>query len=256
LDYFRNILTWRELIVEMAFHRLTGRYRRSILGPFWITLGFLIFALGITTLWATLLDRPFAHFFPYVTLGIFAWNLTGGMLVESSRSFAESRNLLLQCNAPTVIYPLISVLKNIMQIPNYLVVVIPVCLMFGASASLQLLWLMPGLGLLILFSACVAVIMAYLGAFLPDLSELVSSSLRFIFFLTPTIWTIDMRPGMPPVWLANPFYYAIELVRGPVLGTSEPVFIFSVAFGLTVLAALIAVACVRFAGDAVKLRVE
>ena len=256
LNFFESLIRWRELIAVFAFHRMTARYRSSWLGPLWIALSFIIFAGGIAGMWSMFFDRPFSDFFPYVALGLFSWNLTGGVMVDSALSLQQSKNILLQSSVPTHIFPIIGAVKNIFVIPHYLIVCIPIFVIFHGEYSLRLLWLIPGFALLFAFMAATSLLLGYLGAYFADLAELLANGLRFVFFFTPILWTTDMRPGMPPIWLLNPFYYVVELIRGPALGTSDPVFIYSMVAGGTAVIALAAGLIIFVLRDTVRLRIS
>lgn len=254
LSFLNSLLRWRQLIVVFAFHRLTARYRSSWIGPLWIALSFTIFAGGIAAMWSAFFDRPFSDFFPYVALGLFSWNLTGATIVESARSLQQSKTILLQSAVPTHIFPIISAVKNIFIVPQYILVCIPIYVIFVGEYDLRLLWLIPGFALLFIFMSATSVLLAYIGILLSDLGEILANVLRFVFFFTPIVWTTDMRPGMPPIWLFNPFYYVVELIRGPALGTSDPVFIFAVVGGGTFFIAAAAATLLLTVGDIVRLR--
>jgi ABC-type polysaccharide/polyol phosphate export permease len=66
-----------------------------------------------------------------------------------------------------------------------------------------------------------------LGARYPDLVEMLSSAMRLMFFVTPILWV----PGegtkgtlFNAVLYFNPFYYLIEVIRGPLVYGKMPYF--------------------------------
>jgi ABC-type polysaccharide/polyol phosphate export permease len=218
---------WRSLIASLAFQKTIARYRSSLLGPAWMVLGFAIFAVGLSMLWSALQHVPLALFLPYVSLGLLAWNIVQGVLNEGTRCLAENRSLIHQSRAPLLVYPLVTMMKQVLFAAHALVVVIPVLVICNVSIGPNAVWLIPGVILLLVTATSVAVSLAIIGAYFPDMSELVSSMLRFAFFFTPVFWIPSMRPDLSLVWSLNPFYYAVESIRGPLLGTSDPVNVMS-----------------------------
>lgn len=241
-----EVWNWRALILEVAFQKTIARYRSFVLGPVWIILGFAMFTFGLAALWSALQRIPFGQFLIYVSVGLLAWNIVLGALVDGCRCFQENRNLIQQSRAPLLVYPLVTIVKHVFMAAHHLLVVVPVLLIFNHSLDLQVLWLVPGVVCLIVFCVSVCVTLAVIGAYLPDLVEVISSLLRFAFFFTPIFWMPAARPDMHLVWLLNPFYYAVESVRGPLLHTSDPAFVIGVMSVLATIALL--TATITFAG--------
>lgn len=239
VDLAREIWAWRSLVFELAIQKTVARYRKSILGPAWIILGFALFVLGIAVLWSGLQTLDFRSHLPYVALGLFAWNIMLGVLTEGTRCLSENRSLIYQSTAPLLIYPIVTLVKQLFLGAHTLVVVIPVLIFCGVPLSWDLLWLIPNLVLMIAVCASISAGLAVCGAHFPDLAEIISNVLRFAFFFTPIFWMTDTRPQMHLIWTLNPFYYVVESVRGPVLGTSDPLFVATVMAGLAVVCSCI-----------------
>ncbi len=242
----REVWGWRALILEVAFQKTVARYRIFLLGPLWIVLGFSLFTFGLATLWSLLQDAPIETFLAYVSVGLLAWNIVQGVLSDGCRCLHESRNLIHQSKAPLPVYPIVTLLKHVFLAAHNLLLVVPILVLFGPPLNLQMLWLAPGVVCLLFFCLSLAVTLSIAGAYLPDLAEIVGSLLRFAFFFTPIFWLTSARPDMHAIWLINPFYYAVEAIRGPLLNTSDPFFVVPILALLTVLSLF--VAAIVFAG--------
>ena len=83
--------------VASAFHDIRQRFRRSVLGPFWLTLsmGTMVGTLGFV--FSTLFHQDVAKTLPYIATGIIFWGLLTSCINEGTTVFisAESdiRNL-------------------------------------------------------------------------------------------------------------------------------------------------------------------
>ena len=91
-------------------------------------------------------------------------------------------------------------------------------------ADLVLLFTLP-LVLLAVLGMCF--LLSVVGARYPDFGELTQTILRLFFFVTPIIWmpTQTGRGAIVGAFLyANPFYYLIEIVRGPLVYGHVPWF--------------------------------
>jgi len=211
-----------------------------------VVLGFSLFVFGLAALWSALQDLQFSVFLPYVAVGLLSWNVVLGVLADGCRSLTENRNLIHQSKAPLLVYPLVTLLRHIFLAAHNLLIVVPVLLIFSPPQDLQILWVIPGLICLLMFCLSVCVTLSVVGAYFPDLSEIISSVLRFTFFVTPIFWMPAARLEMHLVWLLNPFYYAVEAVRGPLLHTSDPAFVVPVLAALTLVSCVVAM--VTFSG--------
>ncbi len=235
---------WRHFAMELAFHRTVTRYRTTLLGPVWIVLGFVIFSFGMVFLSSRLFGLPWERLLPYVVVGLFGWNLILGVLSEGPRALVESANLLQQSQTPVVLYPIVSTIKQVLIAAHNIPVVIAVVVLTPNALSPNVAWAIPGFAAIIVFAGSTCVILAIIATYIPDVAEVVTSALRFVFFFTPIFWMADTRPGLATIWLWNPFYYFVEAFRGPVLGTSDPLQILpvasAIAFGSAILAFILA----------------
>lgn len=235
LAVIQDVWGWRALILELAFQKTVARYRGFLLGPLWVMLGFSIFVFGLAALWSALQDLDFAVFLPYVAVGLLSWNVVLGVLGDGCRSLTDNRNLIHQSKAPLLVYPLVTLLRQIFLAGHNIVVVVPVMLVFRPELNIETLWIVPGIICLLLFSLSVCITLAIVGTYFPDLSEIIASSLRFMFFVTPIFWMPAAKPEMHLIWLLNPIYYAVEAVRGPLLHTSDPTVVIPILGALTAL---------------------
>src|SRR5262245_14494512 len=85
-DLGQGLADWR-VWTFMAQHEIRQRYRRSTLGPLWLTLGLAVNVIAISTIWSHLFVLKPREFVPYLTLGMMVWNLIVGMTVEGCQSF-------------------------------------------------------------------------------------------------------------------------------------------------------------------------
>ena len=57
----------------MGWDDIRQRYRRSVLGPFWITLSMGIFILLLGIIYSRLFHIELQHYMPYLTVGYIVW---------------------------------------------------------------------------------------------------------------------------------------------------------------------------------------
>ena len=65
--------------------------------------------------------------------------------------------------------------------------------------------------------------------------------MQIAFFTTPIFWTPASLPNRQVFIYLNPFYYLLEVVRGPLLGHTPPLSVWLTAIAFNCLAAPIAI---------------
>jgi ABC-type polysaccharide/polyol phosphate export permease len=63
---------WR-LWSMLAWNDIHQRYRRSVLGPFWITISMGIFVVMLGVIYGKLFRQELAIFLPYLAMKLIAW---------------------------------------------------------------------------------------------------------------------------------------------------------------------------------------
>ena len=72
---------------HLSWMDIKQRYRRSILGPFWITIsmGVMIGAMG--PVYAMLFNQPVTAYFQYLAVSFRVWSLVSGQIIESCTTY-------------------------------------------------------------------------------------------------------------------------------------------------------------------------
>lgn len=211
------------------------RYRRSTLGPLWITinLAVMVFALGL--LYSALFRVEYREFLPYFAAGVVAWNLFSSILLDATSVFISAEHVIKQMNIPLSTHVFRCLARNfIIFLHNSLVLV--ACNLFLVRAFSWRLALLPLYVLMlggIFFFLTLAV--GIFSTRFRDVTQIIASILQVLMLFTPIFWMKRIVPeGMDYVYNFNPFFHFIELLRNPVLG--QPVSDLNLFFSLACLA--------------------
>src|SRR5690606_9604180 len=79
-DDIRTGLRQRELWGHLGWQDIKQRYRRSVIGPFWLTITQGVIALGLGLLYSQLFGLPIETFLPYIVTGFIVWNFISGCI--------------------------------------------------------------------------------------------------------------------------------------------------------------------------------
>src|SRR3954451_11239551 len=73
-----------QLWTTIGWHDIRQRYRRSIVGPFWITISMAAMIVGVSYLYSGLFDQEFFQYISYVALGIIVFSLISTTLNDAA----------------------------------------------------------------------------------------------------------------------------------------------------------------------------
>lgn len=202
----------------LGWQDIRRRYRRSILGPFWITISMGVFVAALGTLYGTLLRVEISEYVPYLALGFIGWTLISSMLTDGCTAFTAAEGIIKQVSQPLSVHLYRIVWRNVIIFCHNAVIFVVVAVLFSVWPGVTGWLALPGLVLLCLNGAWAGLLLGIVSARYRDLPPLVASIMRVAFFLTPIIWMPSLLPGRSVLLEFNPFFHLLELVRAPMLG--------------------------------------
>jgi lipopolysaccharide transport system permease protein len=220
------------VIAFMAAGDLRARYRRSVLGPFWMTLGTAAGTVGLGLVWSELLRMDRATFVPSLTAGLIMWQLLSGCITEATTTYWRQSAILRNLSVPLSMPPIQMLLKHLINFLHNLPVFVAVVLIFKVPVTWATLLAIPGLLLVAANLLWLTLLFSMLGARFRDFEYLVGAAMPVLMFLSPVFY----RPSYLPfhgrfIWL-NPFSHLIEVVRYPLLGSAPPGFVVLTALAM------------------------
>lgn len=225
----------------MAHQDVVSKYRRTALGPWWITLGTGIGLLAMGLIWGRMFRMPLAELFPYLTTGFIVWGFISTTLIDSSSIFIQAADTLKIIKIPLLVFVFFSVVRNLYMMAHNVVIILIVLVVFQVMPTGASFLIIPGYILLTLTALFVALILGILGARFRDLAHIITSLLTFLFLLTPIMWNVKILTGHS-VYLAllNPLTHYLAIIRDPFLGQAPSLLSYGVTGGCTVVFFVIA----------------
>src|SRR4030088_906869 len=153
---------WADMVAGLASWRLWGRlgwndilqrYRRSILGPFWLTASMAIMIVALGVLYAGLFNTPIHDFLPYLCVGLLVWNLVSSFLIEGGTLFTGAESYIKQIRLPYSVYVYRSSWGKLVIFGHNFVIYFGVLLYFHIWPGALALLAIPGLLLIIVNGA-------------------------------------------------------------------------------------------------------
>jgi lipopolysaccharide transport system permease protein len=208
------------MVGVLGWQDVRQRYRRSALGPFWITLSMGVMIATIGIVFGQIFKSPLEEFLPFLTIGMVLWSFIAAVVTEGCTGFIAAEGIIKQLPLPLFIHIMRMIWRNFIIFGHNIVIFPLVLLAVGKPLGWVALVSIPGLALLILNLAWIVLLLAILCARYRDLPQIVASVLQVVFYLTPIMWLPKLLPSRAGMYLldGNPMFHLLEIARAPLLG--------------------------------------
>ncbi len=210
-----------ELVGTLGWQDVRQRYRRSSLGPFWltITMGVMIGTIGIV--FGQIFKTPLREYLPFLSIGLILWGFISTSISEGCTGFISSEAIIKQLPIPLPVHILRLLWRNLIILAHNIVIFPIVIFAVGRPLSWVSLLSVMGVVVLVLNLVWFCTLLATVCARYRDISQIVTSLLQVVFYLTPIMWLPNLLPERAVSYFLlelNPFYHLIQIVRAPLLG--------------------------------------
>jgi len=240
----------RELWLHLGWQDIKQRYRRSVLGPFWITIATAVSAVAMGLLYGTLFNLDLAEFLPYVTLGFIIWNLIQGSILEGADVFMSNEGLIKQLPTPLSVHVYRLVWRQMILFAHNIVIYFVILIIFPQPLKWTAVFAIPALALIAINAVWVSLVFGILATRYRDIAPLLGSLVQLLFFMTPIIWTEKTlqgtgNEGRARIAEINPLYHFLDIVRTPLLGGDQQLYHWVIVLGVTVVGWALALVVLR-----------
>jgi lipopolysaccharide transport system permease protein len=150
------------------------------------------------------------------------WNFLGALVTEGCTCFTIAEPLIKGTRMPFSVHAFRSLVRNGIVLGHNIIVIIGVFLIFHVGITVYALAVIPAFALWLINGLAITLLLGALCARFRDVPQIVASLLQIAFFLTPVMWNAAILSGRHHAFLLiqyNPFYYFLEILRAPLLGT-------------------------------------
>lgn len=247
---FRDIgQGWRQrpLWGYLGWQDIKQRYRRSVLGPLWISISMGVIATAMGILYGTLFHEDITVFLPYVATGLLIWNFINGCILEGSEVFIANEGLIKFLPAPITLHVYRLVWRQTLFFLHNLVIWLLLVIIFPQPLSWTVLLAVPAFLVLGVNGAWISVLSGILATRFRDIPPIIASLTQLIFFMTPIVWSYERLKTNPLAGYVelNPVMHFVEILREPLLGQEIVWRHWIVVGAITVVGSAAALVCLR-----------
>jgi ABC-type polysaccharide/polyol phosphate export permease len=229
--------------LRFAWMDIKLRYRRSLLGPFWITISIASMIVMIGLLYSQIFRQDIREFLPYFGISIIFWFYISAMITEGCFSFIGAEAHIKQLDLPASLHVLRLLWRNIIVFFHNSIVMIPLVVykaVYAKQIGIDIL-LFPLMFLLVsLVFYFLAYILGIICARYRDVPQIVFTIMQVMMFITPVFWMKKFINDHLWVLDVNPLFHILEILRCPLLGLPFP--LYSLQFVLVMLLTLAVIA--------------
>lgn len=218
-DVLDGIANWR-IWSRMGWQEIKRRYRRTVLGPFWVTLSLGMFVGGMGFVWAPLFSISVSEYLPFISTGMICWVFVSSIITESCITYTHAEGLIKQLNFPLSLLNLMLVWRNVIVLFHNLVIAVIVFAALQIPPQWEMLLFFPGVLLIAVNGMWISMLLGMISARYRDVPQLVGNLVQIMMFVTPVFWYAKQLGARAKFIDYNPLFHLIDVVRSPLLGTA------------------------------------
>ena len=220
--YLQKVWRRRRVMMAMSRAQLRGGRSNTLVGQAWAVLDPAIQALMYFVLIGILRggERGSADRLTLLVGGLFLFGYTRAALQGGAGSVAGGSGLMLNTTFPRVLIPLSVVYKGWLELLPALPVYAALHLLTGRPVGQGILVFPLLLAIQTVMNIGLALGMATLGVFIPDISKMLGYAMRILLFMTPVLYPVSWLQQTPAaaVLKFNPLFPLFASYQAIMLG--------------------------------------
>jgi len=230
----------RELWLSLGWQDIKQRYRRSVIGPFWITIATGVQAVAMGLLYSVLLDIDLRSFLPHVTVGLIIWNLISASILEGADVFIANEGLIKQLPSALSVHVYRLVWRQVLLLGHNLLIYLVMLAVFRPELHWTIVTAIPAFLLIVVNMVWVALLFGIVATRYRDLAPILGSLVTLLFFMTPIVWTTANLQTMggeaaqrARLVEINPLFHYLDILRAPLIGEDQQAYHWYIVLGCT-----------------------
>lgn len=225
IDEFLQLVRYRDLIFLMVGNILKNRYKRSVLGVFWMLLNPLLQTIVLTIAFGTMFKSSLPNYAIYLLCGLLAWNFITQTTQYAMGTMAYGGGLLKRVYIPRATYIVAAVGNGLINFLISIISLIIIAIFLAHPITPTWLFLPASILILMVFALGLALLLSTASVFFTDTVDIYQVLVQALFFLTPIMYPPSILPTELNQLLAfNPFLILIEIFRIPIYTNQLPDF--------------------------------
>lgn len=207
---------YRHSLWLLTVRDLRVRYSTSALGYFWSILDPLVMASIYWFVFVQVFGRAVGEepYIVFLLAALLPWTWFNGTVSDCTRAFLREAKLIRSTKIPRTIWVNRLVLSKGIEFLASIPVIAIFAVFTGATVGIGALWVFLAIAMQAALLVGIGLIVAPLVVFFRDLERAVKLTLRFLFYASPIIYSLDDLPEGMQFWASfNPLAGIFSLYR-------------------------------------------
>ena len=220
LSNFLFLYKKKALIYELIKRDIRARFKKSIIGPGWITISSLIYISVVTFIFSNLFNMD-DEYIIYITSGVISWQYINSSISSSSGILRSSKGWINNTSLPSFFFIVKDSIKQIFFFFFSLILFPIIFILFSHEINFNFLFFLIGLLILFINLFLISFSISYLSTVYNWLSNIIPPIMQLSFYICPIIW-MPSRFNISYVSYLDyyPLSILLSLVRNPLLNNS------------------------------------
>ncbi len=222
-EWLTDLWRHREVFDMLARKDFQTRYKRASFGVLWAVAVPLLQGVVMAVVFSRIVKLGAGQddYGAYVFSGVIAFSYFGTTFSQGTTAIVDGSSLTDKVWFPRVLLPLVPVAANVVSLAVSLLVLVAILPVLGGRYSLSLLLLVPGITLLLAFTAAVTLVASALHVYFRDVKFLVQAALLVWIYLTPILYPKELLGGLASWVDLNPMTGIVTLFHKATIGGGE-----------------------------------
>src|SRR6266849_1332788 len=221
-----ELVARRDLLYILVWRELIAKYKQSVMGILWaILMPALIVTAGIVVKFAFASasgEKLAATDIATVAVKAVPWAFFVASLRFATNSLVANRELVTKVYLPRQIFPVASVLSQFVDFGIATVVLAVMLTVLRVGVSVQLVWVLPLVCLLLLLCIGLAILLSAASLFFRDVKYIVEAVITFAIFFTPVFYDVTLFGRWADLLMLNPVAPILEGLSAAVVYHRAP----------------------------------
>jgi ABC-2 type transport system permease protein len=239
---------YRQILWLLTTRDLRVRYSTSALGYLWSILDPLVMAAIYWFVFTQVFNRSVGEdpYIVYLLCGLLPWMWFNGTISDCTRAFLKDAKLVRSTKIPRTIWVNRLVLSKGIEFLFSIPVLALFAILNGATLHWEVVYWLLAILLQVVLTIGLGLIIAPLVVFFRDMDRAVKLTLRFMFYATPIIYSLDNLPAdVQTIGAFNPMAGIIGLYRAAFFPQELHWFAVAISAGMSLILLFVGLAVFR-----------
>lgn len=194
-----------------------ARYRRTVVGPFWIVITTGLGVVGLGAVWSVLFGIDFNKMIQTLAVGLVFWGFIANTIIEATNVFTANASVIMNYSLDKSFFVAKLISRAIINFLHASLVLIAV-LVFYPPDTIHLFTFLCFFALVVIYLVSLTAIIGYISVRYRDLEHLINAIMPMVFLVTPVLYETNRFGVAGNILYLNPIAIMIQVVRSPLLG--------------------------------------